>query len=737
MYGGHEGISFILKGRFDSIADMVEAFQRGNEYQDVWYHEFCLIDTPNKNDADNGKIYQRGLDYSNDMGGAIYKGQIVGPASGTPLFQLNTIKEVTDKSTMALEENDYRKYPIAYDTDDEGHVIGYEYNTDANEPIAVFPFSKAHDMSLVPGKKEDGTFNDEIRWTWCNIRKSNKEDDSWFYVGFEIPYLVVDYKAHPVSQYDEFGNIITNALTIDRVDDGTHPFYGMWDVGVPKGVKGDTIRNLRVITPTELNRNQIYSASAIQINPTTGEMTMGAAGYPGIDDDIAAEREILVYDIYSYDKKLNPDPYMIYVGDFNNIESISVADDGTLTISYTHDDNTVFTRKIKWIKEATLSSDTGVFTVTYNNGDPAFTTTLDWIKDIELEEDGTIHFYHTKDAYDEVYNHRLKWVTSVELNPTTGLFTMNFNYGDALTRQLNWVDDIYINEDTGEIVIHHVDSSVGDDGEVTLPAKLKLITSVDVSTDGYMTFHTNTGESFQALQSGTDTPFRLKYVENVTLNSGINDDKRIQIKYNTNPTNTPIGDPINFVEDMIVRENDYHLLVLFNDPTHRATAGDLDGEGYDEEGNRWVTGVTASDGTVSSAYWRDYGTIKDQSGILIGLNLTAADTGGTDIIDYLNITYPNGLTEGSVKQKIVTYAPGVNDEKDFYAFDYNTYQWYYLGKISASGLTDAMLVTQGQFNNETLANVATGGLVFKIINTSGLKTTAIPKFWDKAYTSWQ
>ena len=428
---------------------------------------------------------------------------------------------------------------------------------------------------------------------------------------------------------------------------------------------------------------------------------------------------------------------MIYVGDFNNIESINVADDGTLTIAYTHDDNTVFTRKIKWIKEATLSSDTGVFTVAYNNGDPAFTTTLDWIKDIELEEDGTIHFYHTKDAYDEVYNNRLKWVTSVELNPTTGLFTMNFNHGDALTRQLNWVDDIYINEDTGEIVVHHVDSSVGDDGEVTLPAKLKLITSVDVSTDGYMTFHTNTGESFQALQSGTDTPFRLKYVENVTLNSGINDDKRIQIKYNTNPTNTPIGDPINFVEDMIVRENDYHLLVLFNDPTHRATAGDLDGEGYDEEGNRWVTGVTASDGTVSSAYWRDYGAIKDQSGILIGLNLTAEDTGGTDIIDYLNITYPNGLTEGSVKQKIVTYAPGINDEKDFYAFDYNTYQWYYLGKISASGLTDAMLVTQGQFNNETLADVATGGLVFKIINTSGLKTTAIPKFWDKTYTSWQ
>lgn len=738
FYGGHEGISFILKGRFDSIEDMVAAFKLGNEYQNVWYHEFCLIDTPNKNDKDNGRVYQRGLDYSNDMGGAIYKGQIVGSTSGTPLFQLNTIKEVTDKSTMPIGEDDYRKYPIAYETDDEGHVIGYTYNTEANEPIAVFPFSKAHDMSLVPGKEEDGTFNDEIRWTWCNIRKPNQESDSWFYVGFEIPYLVVDYKAHPVSQYDKHGNIITNALTIDRVDDGTHPFYEMWDVGVPKGIKGDTIRNLRVMVPTEGNRNTIYGPSAITVNSETGEMVVGSPGYPGIDEDIAAQRQILVYDIYAYDKKLNPTPVTVYVGDFNIIENITLADDGTLTVMYTHNNNTVFTRKIKWINNVTLSSDTGVFTVTYNNGSPAFTTTLDWIKDIQLDDDGTIHFIHTKNNYDESYNNRIKWVTSVDLNSATGVFTMNFNYGSPLTRQLDWVDDIYIDEDTGEIIIHHVDSSVGEDGEVTLPAKLKLITSANITPEGILNFVTNTGDTIQVTQTGSDAPFKLRTIENVILNSGINEDKRIHIKYNTSTSNTPIGAPINFVQDMVVRDSDYHLLVLFNDPTHRATAADLDSEGRDEEGNLWVSGITGSNGvtTSSGVYWRDYGTIKDQSGLLIGLNLTAADIGGMDILDYLNVTYPNGLTEGSVKQKIVTYGTGLADEKDFYAFDYNTYQWFYLGKIAATGFKDTMLVTQGQFNNETIADISQGGLIFKIINTSGLKTTAIPKYWNRTYTSW-
>lgn len=738
LYGGHNGVSFRLKGYFESIEAMVEAFKQGASYQQIWYHEYCLISTPNLNDKDNGKIYQRGLDYTNDMGGAIYKGQIVGPSSGTPLFQMNTIKEVTDKSTMALDEYDYRKYPIGYDVDSNGHVIGYKTNTEANEPIAVFPFSRAHDTSLVPGKTEDGDFNDEIRWTWCNIRKPNQESDSWFYVGFEIPYPVTEYTVHPVSPYDSQGNIIANALTMDRIDDKVHPFYALWDIGIPKGIKGDSIRSMRVVVPTEDMASSIYAPSAITINKTTGEMTLGNPGYPGMEDDIAAGREILVYDIYAYDKVQNPSPYMIYLGDFNIVDGISVADDGTLTITYTHNDNTEYVRKLKWVNEVTLAPDSGKFKVTYNNGDPAFETTLDWIKQINLDEDGTIHFIHTKDSRDEYYNNKIKWVNSVELNPTTGLFTMNFNYGDPLTRQLDWVDDIYIDEETGNITVHHVDSTIGENGEVILPAKLRLITQASSTTDGIVTFQTNTGESIQLNKTGSTDPFKLKILENVILNTGINDDKHIFVKYNTEKNNIAIGDPINYVKDMVVRSSDFHLLVLFTDPSFRPTADDLDSNNKDKNGNTWITGVTGSDGAITGngVYWRDYGTIKDQSGVLIGMNVTDADLGGQDILTYLNSRYPNGLTEGATKQKIVTYSPKLSDEKDFYAFDYNTYSWYFLGRIAATGLTDALLVTQGQFNDETISNVATNGLVFKIINTSGLSTSAIPSFWDKSYTSW-
>lgn len=741
FYGGKSSLSFVLKGRFDSITDMVQAFKRGDSYRDVWYNEFCIIDTPNKNDVDNGKIYQRGLDYTNNMGGSLYKGQIVGPMSGTPFMQMNTIQEVKNRSIKSIPEDWERVYPTGYDTDDKGHVIGYKTTLDAgeeNKPIATFPFSKAHDTSLVPGKDEDGTFVDEITWTWCNIRMPDGNKSSWYYVGFTIPYMVVEYDTHAVSQYNSAGNYQADTTTVERTDDRTHPFFTSWDFGIPKGIKGDAIRNLRVITPT--SGDTIYAPSAITVDTETGLVSLGVAGYAGQAEDIAAGRKILVFDMYYYDGQINPDPVMIYVGDFNKIDNITLADDGTLTVDFSHDNNTVFSRKIKWITSTTLSPDTGVFIVNYNNGDPAFTATLDWIKSITLDDDGTIHYHHTANNVDETHNNVIKWVTSVELNPTTGLFTMNFNYGSPLTRQLDWIDDIYIDEDTGKITLHHVNAAIGEDGEVTLPAKLKLITSADVSSNGVVTLYTNTGNSIKLKQQGSDEDYHIKIIENVLLNTALTDDKRIQVKYNTERTNTYIGDPINYVYDMVVRPEDFHLLVLFNDPTHRVTASDLNDNGKDKNGVTWVQGVTGSDGiqTGNGIYWRDYGTIKDQAGVLIGFNLTQADIGeGNDILNYLNEHYPNGLTEGATKQKIVTFSPTIDASKDFYAFDYNSYTWFYLGTISDTGSRDVMLRTQGQVSSTDLRNLNTNGLLFKIIPTSGLKTNAIPEFWGRDYNTWQ
>lgn len=733
LYGGHQGVSFIIKDSFESIEEAVAACKLGPQYTRCWYGENIIISTPNLNDEDNGKVFNRGLDYTNDMGGLVFIAQIVGPAGGTPIFEMGTLQETKYKSTMPIEDTDYRKYPIGYETNDDGEIIGYELNTDANEPIATFPFSQAHHTSLVPGKTFDGTYNDEILWTWVNVRKANQTADSMFYVGFQIPYLVTEYLSHMVSPYDTSGNLSKNPTTATRVDDASHPFYSSWDIGVPKGIKGDTMRALRVITPTAANRNNIYAPSAITVNSTTGAVTIGNAGYDGLDDDITNARKILVYDFYYFDNQLNPDPVLIYLGDFNKIDNISLADDGTLTIDYSHDDNTVFSRKIKWITDTVLSPDSGVFTVTYNNGDPAFTATLDWIKQINLDSDGTIHFIHTKDNRDESYTNKIKWVTSVDLNTSNGTFTMNFNYGSPLVRILDYVDSVLFNEENGEITVHHVNS-----GNQVMSSKMKLITSAEASTDGVVTFHTNTGESFNITKVGSDDNFQIRTVENVRLNTRLADDKHIQIKYNNANEYVNIGDPINYIQDMVVRDSDFHLLVLYNDPEHRSTGAGLDDEGVDSEGNTWVNNVVGSDGvnTGASIYWRDYGTIKDQSGVLIGMDISNEEIGDQDILDYLNATYPNGLTEGATKQKIVTYSPDGSGSREFYAFDYNTYTWYFLGTIADSGMRDAKLVTSGSFTNTDLTNVNPDGLVFKIVNATNLKTTAIPDFWSPSYNDW-
>lgn len=344
------------------------------------------------------------------------------------------------------------------------------------------------------------------------------------------------------------------------------------------------MRNLRIITPT--TSDTIYSFSAITIDPVTGEATVSNAGYDGQADDIANERQIVVFDYFIYDKLRNPVPITIYLGDYNVIKNIHVEDDGTLVVEYTHDDDDLFDKAIKWIDSITLNPDTGHFTVTYNNGDPDYEQDLDWIKNIVLDDDGTLNIYHTVTTSNTVEPNKIKWVNNVELSPITGKFTMTFNDGDMLERQLDWIIDIEINEETGEIILVHANSEIG---SVTLDAKLKLITKAEASADGVVTFSTNTGESFNIKNKGKETDFHIQTVESIDINQGILEDKRLQVKYNTKTMAEFIGAPINFIQDMVVRPTDYHLLVLFNDPTHRAVytdlvAPDANGDGKDANG---------------------------------------------------------------------------------------------------------------------------------------------------------
>ena len=122
FYGGRRGASFVIIKSYKSIADMVAAFQQGGAYKVVNYDEYVLIDTENKNDKDNGKIYRRGYEYNNSMGGADYIGQIVGPAGMAPHTEMHTIEEV--EQIAERDGFEYRKGSGSYDVQGNNLIPG-------------------------------------------------------------------------------------------------------------------------------------------------------------------------------------------------------------------------------------------------------------------------------------------------------------------------------------------------------------------------------------------------------------------------------------------------------------------------------------------------------------------------------------------------------------------------------------------------------------------------------------
>lgn len=338
FYGGQPGSSFIIITTYRSIADMVTNFKLGSEYTAVHFDQHVMINTVNKNDPDNGKIYRRGYDFNNDMGGAEFVGTIVGPAGHAPMVQLTTIAEVRRK---AAEE-------------------GYEERRSSGSYSVT-------GANLVPGKKTDGTFNDAITWECCSIRNENDEDTT-AYVGFTFPYTVIDVEASTVQPY--IGGRYADVSGAYRNDDYMHPFYEKWHLDIPKGVKGDAFKNLKV-----------------QIADMTIEP------YDGQAEDINNQEQVIVYEYYNYEDYKNGNPKKYYLGDYNVIKDISIAQDGTITISYNHNGNKTFTKIMKWISSLSLAAD-GTLIINYNTGETQsiINNKIKWINNISTADGRTLVF---------------------------------------------------------------------------------------------------------------------------------------------------------------------------------------------------------------------------------------------------------------------------------------------------------------------------------------------------------
>ena len=505
FYGGRPGNSFIIVANYESVADMVTNFKEGPNYTDVHYDEYVIINTTNKNDPDNGKIYKRGYNFNSEMGGAEYVGTIIGPAGKAPMLELSTVADVNSKQEEQGFENRY-----------------------------AFGSYSTQNGSLVPGKDGDN-FNDSISWASYSIRDANHED-TVAYIGFTIPYFVFEFESEQVEPYKN--GTYADVSSVTRIDDESHPFFGKWKLNIPKGIRGDSIKNFKIET-----------ASA-NIEP-----------YQGQADDVNSNRKVLVYDYYDYNTSQNGAPKKLYLGDYNMIEGIDINEDGTIQIHYTHEDDDTWPQKLKWINSISLNNSTGVFTASYNQGSD-YTVGLDWVKNLTINNDGTVTIDYTQSA-DKTYNKLIKWVSNITLLGD-GTMTIHWNTGESDTvfsKMVKWISSVNLAND-GTLTINY-----NNDSNPTVFTKaLKWISGVNLANNGTLTFSYN--------NDSNPTVFTnvIKSLENVTINTGENEgqgSQRFAITWNNSATPVEIGNPINYIMETAV-DNENNLLVWYSDPARRA-----------------------------------------------------------------------------------------------------------------------------------------------------------------------
>ena len=326
FYGGHQGTPFIIKTKFGSIADMIAAFSAGAEYKDVWYGEYCIIDTPNKNDPDNGKIFRRGAEYTQN-GDPIYIGQIVGPSGSVPILEISPLDQM-----VKVEERQEGGQTVIYNLPNPDYLdefvnlltypnisrgLSYDadpYNITSNDDQIAINELTIQDM--VKGSESNGV----IKWTWYNEERDKSEIENWQHgssitkVGFKFPYNEFVFKPDLRTMYDADGKILENYLQDiipDEVEEG-NPFY--WNVQLPifQGISGisysdfcivdfsDPIEDLGLYTP-----DQLESGTDNDGRPFL-RIKSDDIGEPGFEPEASNENYGYVVRVSAFNTCINP-----------------------------------------------------------------------------------------------------------------------------------------------------------------------------------------------------------------------------------------------------------------------------------------------------------------------------------------------------------------------------------------------------------------------------------------------
>lgn len=386
FYGGRPGQSMVIVKCFSSIAEMATEFKKGDSYTEVGYGECVLINTEDPRNLENGRLYKRGLDNSNkETGGAEYLGTIKGPAGYPPHMT------ITDFDSIPTEGADGMKYIMSngsFSIQNTDLVSGKEYNeikwrtmsfrelvyrdeeeNRINIPIDATVEIKGQELIIT---KADGTKETK--------KFTTAEEETVVQIGFKIPYHVLEYNAYTISAYangyrDSASNlnwgyndnrnnvnkdIQYSGLTSQTNIDTDNPFYSTWDIKIPEGIKGDSVKGLKIVPIREYKqiRNNEQNNDGDIIYHNEWDLDFNQLS----DND---DRLIVVYEYYDYHKSPQGAKITKYLGEYNTIKEISVDEFGTITVHYTYNEEKVLPYVIKNIINISLDQN-GVVTFYYN-----------------------------------------------------------------------------------------------------------------------------------------------------------------------------------------------------------------------------------------------------------------------------------------------------------------------------------------------------------------------------------
>ncbi len=562
FYGGKRGASFVIVKNYPDIASMVRDFSQGGNFLDVKYDEYVIINTVNKNNGDNGKIFRRGYDYNSERkisgyrvykngqeiiggnaqdyqgatyifkedipaGGAIYVGTVAGPAGRSPHLKI-----------------------LSYD-DIQTVQDGFQ-NQKSQGNLSLIK------EDLLPGKYEENDevkYNDDILWYCASVRNQN-QDDSIAYLGFKIPYFVTDFITESVSSYNNNGQV-EDTSKAERIDDLSHPFYEKWKFLIPKGIKGNSLKNIYLTTFEDLPNKKVFisqnnyylynnvlkvfeygdedQSSSTSLDTSSIEIEIGKQTYR-----VLPKTQIIIGEEFSYDVEKNPiQPIKIhFLGILNQIvqDGFIIEDNGDIRINFTDGTSLEKTGFIKSIDDIVFYRDSNnrlKLQILFNTEDELGNKenveyeNVKFIDDISFDDNGTVTVNFTNG---ETYTKTnvFKNITNIAFDSNNLVFT--FNDGTSESKPISWISDMEIQE-SGNIKVKR---NGGNEWQPNPIGQMKWINNMTYEQDQSDNYSNKTIITYN---DGTRDVFEnaFKSIVDVQVDSVTN---KLVIVYNTIDPNT-------------------------------------------------------------------------------------------------------------------------------------------------------------------------------------------------------